>query len=116
MYRYAELADADVLARFIVPSLERMALPGRTAALTYLKRHWPRLKESAPLCAALKSARFVDTNAGGGTNAAGLLKSPGELYDPEVDLLAAVFRGGAVHVACSFTTELERAPGFNPCT
>ena len=82
-----ELADADVLARFIAPSLEKLNVPGRTAALTYLKRHWPRLKESEPLCDALRSARFVEAN---GTDA---LMSPGNLYDPEVELLHAVFRG-----------------------
>ena len=82
-----ELADADVLARFIVPSLEQMNASGRTAALTYLRRHWPRLKDSEPLCDALKSARFVEAN---GTDA---LMSPGNLYDPEVELLHAVFRG-----------------------
>jgi len=64
-------------------------MPGRTAALTYLQRHWPRLRENQPLRTALESARFVD--AAGTSN----LKSPGELYDPEVELLAAVFRGQA---------------------
>ena len=66
-----ELDDADVLARFIVPSLERMALPGRTAALTYLQRHWSRLRDNAPLRAALESARFVDANGGGGGGGGG---------------------------------------------
>ena len=73
-----ELADADVLARFIAPSLEKLNVPGRTAALTYLKRHWPRLKERNRFDA-LRAARFVEAN---GTDA---LMSPGNCTTPRLN-------------------------------
>ena len=82
-----ELADADVLARFIVPSLERAPRAGRVAALEFVRRRWSRLKDDDALRDALGSAKFVDAND---TES---LRAPRELYDPEVELLAAVFRG-----------------------
>ena len=99
-----ELDDADVLARFIVPSMSRMAVTGRTAALAYIQRHWSRLRDSDALRAALEKERFVEANGlssetdpsiAGGGGGAPPLRAPGELYDPEVPLLAAVFRGQA---------------------
>ena len=82
-----ELTDADVLARFIVPSLERMPRAGRVAALEFVRRRWSRLKDDDALRDALGSAKFVDAND---TDS---LRAPRDLYDPEVELLAAVFRG-----------------------
>ena len=97
-----ELSDADVLARFVAPSLRDMAPEARRDALAYVRKHWHRLRDDDPLCRALGAAKFVDVlrddggegDDDGGDDDDGVeLKSPGELYDPEVELLAAVFRG-----------------------
>jgi sacsin len=105
------LDDASLLALHVVPELGRLPIQGRAAALAYVLKHWHRLKDSETLVEALSNARFVDVddaiNYGGETtneaNASeetpptskektSLLKSPSDLYDPEVELFALTFK------------------------
>jgi len=56
------LDDAATLARHVVPELARLNTQGRAAALAYVLKHWPRLKDSDALVEALARARFVDVD------------------------------------------------------
>ena len=82
----AELSDADALSRFVVPNLKNMGAAGRVAALTYVERHWAKLRNDEALKDALGDAAFVETDDGDGG-----LARPRDVYDPEVALLARTF-------------------------
>ena len=95
------LDDVSLLSRHVVPKLPDLDETGRAAVLAYILRHWPRLKDADELVAVLKGTKFVETGVDNNTisgssksNASNssFLRSPGELYDPEVELLAGAFR------------------------
>ena len=90
------LDDGEILARHVAPKLEHLPPIGRTAALAYILRHWQRLKDNESLTDCLKNTKFVDSVVKGGTDTAHgnqhTLKSPGDLYDPEIELIASAFR------------------------
>jgi hypothetical protein len=104
------LDDAATLARHVVPELARLNTQGRAAALAYVLKHWPRLKDSDALVEALARARFVDVDVDvdvdaeaprqvDSTRASGdvSLASPRDLYDPEVELFALTFKDTPSH-------------------
>jgi len=94
-----ELSDSDVLAQMVLPRWAALDARGRDAALAYTAKHWPRLRSSEGLLAALRAAPFLTASLADGSDASTSLTRAADLLDPNIPFLASAFAGQRVFPA-----------------
>eukprot|EP00850_Spirogloea_muscicola_P024010 SM000422S15899 [mRNA] locus=s422:514:20866:+ [translate_table: standard] len=110
-----ELSNADILARFALPTFSAQAERDQEHTLAYIQAHWSSLKVNDAVVAALRETEFVRP---GGNDSGARRVRPADLLDPTVELLSRVFlatdreRFPSAEFSSAFWIEVLREAGL----